>query len=150
MALRWLLPIALLLVGCTPEETPLAPAKPFADERAAALHFIKPAFPILDCTDTGSIEQGEVDEHFFNLFFSLDADRSRSISLQEYIRAAYDSTPEKEGFIFDLIDTDGNGAVSTREYRQHLFTAIDLADENGDGEVTELEAGVAPRQVAAK
>lgn len=124
------------------ETDPLAPA--FADLRSAAIHFLQPIFYTLDCEKVGVVEAGEVEEHFYEIFFRADRDHSRSISRQEFRLAAVTRNDRKEDYIFDLMNRDGNDVVSVQEFLQHVYTAIDLADSNKNGELTEQEAGIIP------
>ena len=112
---------------------------PFQDQRNAAIHFMRPIFHTLDCEGVGIIEQGEVDEHFNQIFFFSDRDFSRSISKNEYINTARRNSVAEDEFIFEVMDSDDDGTVSPREYRTHVLWAIDAADANADGELSEDE-----------
>ena len=117
---------------------PLVP-NPFPSAQEAAAHFVRPMFPILDCEGTGQVEPGEVDEHIFQIVAYTDSDRSRKISLAEFIASVHNSNPENEAFIFHEMDADHNGEVTLRELHQHIVRSIEVADLNKDGELTEAE-----------
>ncbi len=111
----------------------------FPDQRSAAVHFLQPIFPDLDCEGVGVVEQGEVDEHFFQLFFSQDTDQSKTLSMREFLRYSREENRAKDIFLFKLIDKNADGQLSPREYREHVIFAIDAADADRDGELTEAE-----------
>ena len=144
IARRAALMLVLTLAACT-MQSPVAPAPAtdhFVDEHQAALHFIQPIFSVLDCEKKGEIEQGEVDEHFFELYFFADRDRSRSISAVEFAQSTPHSTPQQNLYLFQRMDTDRNELISVEEYRQFVFAALQVADTNQDGSVDEQEAAV--------
>lgn len=80
-----------------------------------------------------------MDEHIFQIVAYTDSDRSRKISLAEFIASVHNSRPENEAFIYHEMDTDHNGEVTVREFHQHIVRAIEAADLNKDGELTEAE-----------
>lgn len=107
--------------------------------RQQASAFLVPVFDILDCTDQGFIESGEVDEHFAQVFNPMDRNRSRSLSRSEYLRYGSAETLSLREAAFDGIDTDRDQSVSALEFRSYLFQIIEIADTDGDGEVTREE-----------
>ncbi len=104
------------------------------------MHFLQPMFDTLDCEGVGIVESGEVDEHFYGVFGFADVDNSRSLSKQEYIKSIHNADPGLESFIFASIDKNGDGMLSPLEFRNHVIMAIDIADTNRNGELTETEA----------
>ena len=114
----------------------------FTYHSSAVKHFIQPMFSVLDCEHVGKISSGEVDEHFYALFFYIDRDQSRDITLDEFIRSAHGSTPEKEQYLFGLMDVDKNDLVSVNEFRDFTISAIDSSDTDNDGLVSEREIGL--------
>ncbi len=137
--LLWLLALSGIS-ACSHQSTRTNEEPVFPDQKSTAIHFIQPLFTVLDCERKGEIESGEVDEHFFELYFFTDRDRSRSISLQEYINSVAKSSSEQSTYIFNQMDTDKDALISTREFRDYLITSIEIADANQDGSVTEQEA----------
>lgn len=108
----------------------------FESEVAAAQHFLRPVFSILDCEREDEVEAGEVDEHFHDLFFYVDRDLDKIITEEELIRSVYDSVPAKEQYLFRLMDTNVDARVSALEFRNYIIRAIETADTNRDGMVT--------------
>lgn len=106
------------------------------DERAQALLVLEPIFDVLDCTQQGHIESGEVDEHFFHLFAPYDPDRRQWASKQSFVKARESVKRLAEEAEFAAMDADGNEKVSVKEYRDRILHLIRVADVNGDGEVT--------------
>ncbi|MAR90446.1 MAG: hypothetical protein CML06_06150 [Pseudomonadales bacterium] len=145
---------ALALGGCSPAAQVPAQAQPQAssaqddsaplpDQRASAVHFLQPVFSVLDCEKKGEVEAGEVDNHFFELYFFADRDQSRSISQAEFLAHSSAESRDKDLYVFQQMDTNRNGTVSVMEYRQHVFRALELADTDADGVVTAEEAELA-------
>ena len=123
----------------------------FANDREAAVHFLRPMFPIMDCEGVGVISKGEVDEHFFELFYALTERGSFSIARDEVERSIPNSNDAQLEHIFGMMDINGNGIVSTEEFRNFMFTALDLADSEQKGEVTLADVGLeAPRIIRAQ
>jgi len=112
---------------------------PFAKERDAAVFFLTPIFSIIDCEAVDVIEDGDVDEHFSTLFFFNDRDQSRVITESEFVGARAKHAQAQSTYVFKMMDLDGNGQVSTHEYRRYISFAIDTADLNKDGELAKIE-----------
>ena len=136
-------------VQVTPSEQGIAagsidqaePQRGFTPENAAAI--LRPIFAVLDCEQQGFVQQPEIDEHFSQLLSRVDRDRSRIISRDEYARASQQVTDATLQWRYNQIDRDGNGKVSAKEYRDHLYAMHELADLNRDGEVSEQELSAA-------
>lgn len=140
--------LTLLLVGCSATE--VQESKAFPNDQAAAVHFMKSKFSIMDCSDMGIISKGEVDEHFYDLFYAINKSRSLSISRDELQGSLYDSNDAQVSYIFELMDSNLDRVVSTKEFRSFMFTAIDLLDTNKNGEVTLADVGLeAPKIIRA-
>ncbi len=106
------------------------------DERVQALLVLEPIFDVLDCTQQGHIESGEVDEHFFHLFAPYDPDRKQWAAKQSFVKASEPAERQVEEAEFAAMDVDGDEKVSVKEYRDRILHLIRVADGNGDGEVT--------------
>jgi len=119
----------------------------FASDRAAAVHFLRPLFPIMDCEGMGVVGKGEVDDHFFALFYSVGERGAFSISRNDLARAYADSNERQISHIFSMMDQGGNDAVSTNEFRSFLFEALALADIGQKGEVTLADLGLDPPRI---
>jgi len=87
----------------------------------------------------GSAHKEEIDDHFPALFNHLDRDHDRVIKRQELMAAQVNADLQQRGFLFQQMDQDRNGEVTTEEYRAYAVTAFDLLDRNGDGDLTEAE-----------
>lgn len=141
----YLMLLTLLLIGCGSSK----PGKnePFADDRAAAVHILQPFFPILDCGDAGLISKGEVDDHFFQLFYFLDKRRSVSIRQEDLEHALFASSKEQVAYLFKMMDQNANGIVAPNEFRDFMYKAIDLADTENKGEITLADVGLEPPKI---
>lgn len=115
-------------------------ATPFADDRGHAAFFVRPFFDIMDCNSEGAIDTSEVDDHFHQIFFSHDRNRSKSISLSEF--ALFSPDRAKSLYLFERIDNNSDKMLTAKEYRQHMIAAIKLADRDGDGELSRQEVGL--------
>ena len=132
----------LVLSACSsvqPADSSAANDSGFGEQKAA-VRFLQPLFSTLDCEQVGEIEAGEVDEHFAQIYFFSDRDQSRSLSEAEYLRSIAHSDPQKDSFIFTLMDTNKDTLVTPMEFRMYTFKAIKLADTDGSGSVSEQEA----------
>lgn len=109
------------------------------DGPAAAAFVLIPVFDILDCNRADAIDAAQVEEHFSQMFAPLDRDRSRTLSLDEYVGAIRGAERQARERLFARIDVNTDGIASVKEYRNHLFEMIELADTNKDGEVTRAE-----------
>ncbi len=125
------------------EELPASPADigvigDLGDDDLARFLLV-PVFDILDCTNQGFIEAGEVDEHFPVLFNHFDKDLDRSLERKEYVRSRDAGQARLEARMFDDMDTNSDDRVSAREYRAQVIHLIAAVDYDGDGEVTPEE-----------
>lgn len=132
--------LPLLLGGCSSPQS--GDSKPFASEHAAAVHFLKPIFPILDCDSVGVVGKGEVDEHFYEVFYAVDKNRSLSIRQEDLEHALFDSSKEEVSYIFTMMDKNLDKVVSTEEFQDFMYTIIDLADTGKNGEITLADLGL--------
>ena len=140
---KYLLVILFILcVGSSGADNYKATSSGSSEIHAAALHFLKPIFSYLDCEDDGTIEKVDVEDHFFQIFLYVDRDRSLTIAKDEYLNSVAKPAIDIDHLIFQLMDANTNGRVSTTEFRRHTIAAIDAADINKDGEVTEAEVGI--------
>ena len=122
--------------------SPAAPATIGDDDLARFL--LLPVFDILDCTNQGFIEAGEVDEHFPVLFNHFDKDFDRYLARSEYVGSRDSEQALLQARMFDAMDTNSDGVVSTREYRAQVIRLIAAVDYDGDGEVTPEELAYDP------
>ena len=106
---------------------------------AAAALLFEPIFSTLDCERTGSFQQPEIDEHFAQVLRFTDPDRSRTISLSEYVRGARGPRGAALTQLFERADEDSNSVLSTLEYRKQLLAMFDVLDQSKDGEVSRAE-----------
>lgn len=115
-------------------------AESSADEtRKLAETLIVPVFDMLDCTDQGFIESGEVDEHFPLLFNHYDRNLDSSLTAEEFAGRGDADEAELRRRMFADMDRNDNGRVSPREYRDGIIALIRASDSNSDGEVTMAE-----------
>lgn len=77
------------------------------------------------------------------LFKRADADRDGNLTRDEML-ASIDASAERQGKrreslpqMFDAMDSDGNGVVTSLEAQNHAFVRLDA---NGDGFLSETEA----------
>lgn len=119
------------------------------EHRKLAETLIVPVFDMLDCTDQGFIESGEVDEHFPLLFNHYDRNLDSSLTAEEFAGKGEGREAERMRRMFADMDKNGNDRVSPREYRDGIIALIRAFDSNSDGEVTmaELVGADAPDEV---
>lgn len=113
----------------------------FASDREAAVHFLRPLFGIMDCEAIGVVSKAEVDDHFSELFYSFGARRSFSFVQDEFEQSLLNSSKAQATSIFNMIDQDGSGSVSTSEFRHFMYRVMDLVDRDQNGEVTLEDLG---------
>ncbi len=101
-----------------------------------ARHLLLPIFDLLDCTDQGYIEAGEVDEHFPSLFGYHDKNRDFRLSRREYLSRVDDAKARLDLLLFKRMDEDKDDSVTTFEYRGEVMSLIRSMDADGDGETT--------------
>lgn len=128
--------VSATLAACT------AQPKTQSEQQMLARQTLLPMFEILDCTDEGHLEAGEIAEHISQIFLPFDRDRSRSLSPTEFSRASRfsDAALAKAGF--SMSDANADGAVSSQEFSGYLERLIDVLDADSNGELTlaELQA----------
>ena len=93
-------------------------------------------FYVMDCTNEGFIDAGEVIEHGSVLFRRIDRDRSGDISRVEYVGAIHKHWAPLRNAYFDHMDADGNDSVSLTDYMAHLTDMVEEADLNRDGDTS--------------
>lgn len=126
-----------------------AAADELRETQELAGYIVAPVFDMLDCTDQGFIESGEVDEHFPLLFNHYDRNLDSSLALGEFLGASDGREAELKRRMFADMDRNGNERVSPREYRDGVIALIRATDNNSDGEVTMVElTGVEPSEKA--
>ena len=140
LAFLSVVPLVCPGVAGASDELPASPvaAAAIGDDDLARFLLV-PVFDILDCTNQGFIEAGEVDEHFPVLFNHYDKDLDRSLARDEYVGGRDPEQTRLQTRMFDDMDTNSDNRVSTREYRAQVIRLIDLVDYDGDGEVTPEE-----------
>jgi Ca2+-binding EF-hand superfamily protein len=140
-SLRFVAVVLLVAMLSATDEARAGDAGSNVDEtRKLAEMLIVPVFDMLDCTDQGFIESGEVDEHFPLLFNHYDRNLDSSLSAEEFAGRADDAdTAELKRRMFADMDRNDNGRVSPREYRDGIIALIRAFDSNSDGEVTMAE-----------
>lgn len=117
-----------------------APAKPTVSlDGPTAAFVLEPLFDTLDCDRKDAIDDGQIDEHFSQLFAPMDLDQSRSLTLSEFVRSSRTNARPRQEAVFSLADRNGDGLVSALEYGEFLVTMIGLADTDKDGDVTRVE-----------
>ena len=138
--------LLVLLLGAT---TPVAAVQEaaFGSDRAAAVYFLRPLFPIMDCEGMGVVTKGEVEEHFFALFYSVSERGAFHLSHADLARALPGSSALQVSYLFGMMDRDEDGMVTTAEFHHFMLRAIELADSGGKGEVTLADVGLAPPRI---
>lgn len=148
MGLRFLL-LACCLAGCT--HTPVVDEAPVpVSPVRAAQKFFQPVYPAMDCEMVGRAHKDEIDEHFPALFFFLDRNHDRTITQRELMDAQANASEEQRLFLFEQMDLDKSGSVTTEEYRDYAYRAFDLLDVDGDGDLTEREVNMISFRKVAK
>ena len=104
-------------------------------ELRAAAQFISSFANELDCENVGHIESGEVDEHLPPIFLRFDVDRSRAITRKELLSEPYLKDKTLLSVSYSLMDTDGSGSVEFQELGNYMIEAIELLDEDNNGEL---------------
>lgn len=102
------------------------------------------AFQSLDSAERGFIDQGEFTNFGGDIFFSMDGDEDRRITLAEFLNwdfgmsqvaaeagreDAYDTALR---VVFAFWDRNGNGEISQTEHRRSLMADFQRADDDGD------------------
>ena len=114
-------------------------------EADLARHTLIPVFDILDCTNQGFIDGGEIDEHFPVLFNHFDRNGDAMLGRKEYVSSDDAGKARLQAAMFDGMDTDADGKVTSREYRDQVIHLIRVADSDDDDEVTMQELQSAGR-----
>ena len=106
------------------------------------------AFATLDTANRGFIDQGEFSTFGGDVFFSMDADESASITLAEFLSWDYGMENLARGagredayetalrVVFAFWDRDGNGEITRTEHRQSLNADFRRADTDSDALLT--------------
>lgn len=111
----------------------------FSSRYDEAVFFLTPIFPVVDCEGAGEIEDSGVDEHFNTLFFYNDRDQSKYIVESEFVMGRNKASTDKSRFVFNMMDSDQNGKVTSLEYRRYISQTIELADLDKNGELQDFE-----------
>lgn len=140
---------ALALIACGSLVAASAEELAIKDADLARYLFV-PVFDILDCTDQGFIEPGEIDEHFPVLFNPMSGGETRVLDREAFVTSEDPAEAELQASLFARLDADRDERVSAREYRDGLYQLLEQMDGDGDYEVTmdELQAGAAAETVA--
>lgn len=109
------------------------------------------AFQSVDGTDRGFIDQGEFTNFGGDVFVSMDADESKSLSLNEYLSWGYgmelvaEDAGRAEAYetamrvVFAFWDRDGDGEITRTEHRKSLMADFRRADLDDDAILTKEE-----------
>lgn len=96
-------------------------------------------FHILDCTNEGYVNTGEVTEHGGALFRRMDRDRNRKISRQEYVAFMDKHWAPLREKLFTQADKDQDGTLNHIDFADHLTEMIIATDINKDGDASWVE-----------
>lgn len=113
-----------------------------SSERQIARDTLLPMFYVLDCTDQGFLEAGEIAEHMAQIFRPFDRDNSRTLSRGEFSRAGNYHDAGLLDTAFTMSDANADGAVNSQEYRYYLERLIRTMDTDSNGELTLAELQV--------
>ncbi len=122
-----------------------AQAEPVASKKAAAPKDVPPVataaglagiFYVMDCTNEGYVNTGEVAEHAGTLFRRMDLDRSGMLSREEYVTFVHEYWTGIRNAYFDEMDPDGDDLANHIDYANHLERLISAADTNRDGDAS--------------
>ncbi|MCB1740313.1 MAG: hypothetical protein KDK91_08090 [Gammaproteobacteria bacterium] len=125
----------------------MAPKKdePAVDELSAAHYLIGRFFPLLDCENDQLVDAGEIDMHLAAMFGPLDRDRSLSLSKSELVSSPAGTPAYRyQARVFELADRNGDGIISSREFRDHMAHSFALVDANHDGDLRAEEIRPVP------
>lgn len=99
----------------------------------------------LDADGDRAIDRGELAAGAALAFPSIDKDGSGTVDAREWrdwefglgemaaFRGRAQAYDAAMGIVFDLLDRDGDGALTAVEYRESMAAAHASADRNGDG-----------------
>ncbi|MEO0412269.1 MAG: hypothetical protein AAF221_10580 [Pseudomonadota bacterium] len=90
-------------------------------------------FYVLDCINEGFTSADEVAEHGGVLYRRMDLDRSGRVSRAEYLSFASEKEQDIRAAFFEEMDKDGDGEITTGQYKAHVRRMVDQADVNQDG-----------------
>ncbi len=93
-------------------------------------------FERFDADDDGKITQGEVDKARARRMARFDTDKDGRLSLNEFEGLWLDFMRERMVDRFQHLDSDGDGAVTAREFARPFKRVIRRLDRDGDGEIT--------------
>lgn len=131
-----------LLAGCAVQPVPETAPETLGPTHAQAV--ISRVFDSLDCNLIGQIDISEVDDHFAQVWHPADLDRSMSLSKAEYDRIHAPISAPMSAVLFTDADSNADGLIGAREFRNHLQRLILTLDADGDHEVSRAEAGLKP------
>jgi hypothetical protein len=120
-----------------------AGGKDAAVDRDAAGALVSLVFDRLDCNMSGRVDVSEVDEHIALLWMPIDIDRSQTLQRHEYAMTHRTVGDDVAETLFRDADSNADGVVDVREFRQHVKRMILVLDANGDGEIDRADAGLA-------
>ena len=135
----------IALAGCVLIAGVNATDEPGTSDADLARFLFVPVFDILDCTQQGFIEAGEIDEHLPILFNPLSRGETRILGRDAFVTSEDADEAALQEQLFETMDGNHDELVSAREFRDTLVRLLDEMDSNGDDEITmdELQFGSA-------
>jgi Ca2+-binding EF-hand superfamily protein len=92
-----------------------------------------------DSNNDGKLTQAEVDQARRDRFTQFDTDKDGILSLQEYQALWLDAMRRRVVDGFQILDDDGNAAVTTEEFMAPFGKVVQRLDRNDDGEISRDE-----------
>jgi len=93
-------------------------------------------FEMLDGDEDGRLTRAEVEAFRDNSFAKFDSDRSDTLSLEEYQALWLDFMREHMVDRFQMMDADGNAAVTKEEFIRPLDRMFSWLDRNDDDSIS--------------